>query len=74
VRAWTIKSGYSAPMAASVIHTDFEKHFIRAEIIAFKDYEAAGGESGAKEQGTWRLEGKDYIVQDGDVIYFRTSA
>ena len=74
VRAWTIKSGYSAPVAAGVIHTDFEKHFIRAEIIAFKDYEAAGGEAGAKEQGTWRLEGKDYIVQDGDVIYFRTSA
>ncbi|MDA9832018.1 redox-regulated ATPase YchF [Gammaproteobacteria bacterium] len=74
VRAWTIKAGYSAPMAAGVIHTDFEKHFIRAEIIAFKDYEAAGGESGAKEKGTWRLEGKDYIVQDGDVIYFRTTA
>ena len=74
VRAWTIRSGSSAPQAAGVIHSDFEKHFIRAEVITFEDYQEAGSESVAKEKGTWRLEGKDYTVSDGDVIYFRTSA
>ncbi|MCD6039413.1 MAG: ychF [Gammaproteobacteria bacterium] len=71
VRAWTIHTGSTAPQAAAVIHTDFEKGFIRAEIISYKDYIRYRGEQGAKEAGKWRLEGKDYIVQDGDVIYFR---
>lgn len=71
VRAWTIKRGDTAPKAAAVIHTDFEKGFIRAEVIAFKDYLAAGNESGAKEAGKFRLEGKEYLVQDGDVMHFR---
>lgn len=72
VRAWTVRQGATAPQAAGVIHGDFEKKFIRAEIIAFDDYVRCGGEQGAKEAGVWRLEGKDYIVQDGDVIYFRS--
>jgi len=71
VRAWTVKRGASAPAAAGVIHTDFEKGFIRAEIVSYDDYVAGNGENGAKEAGKWRLEGKDYIVQDGDVIHFR---
>ena len=71
VRAWTIKIGDTAPVAAGKIHTDFEKGFIRAEVIAFDDYIAHGGEAGAKEAGKWRLEGKEYIVQDGDVMLFR---
>lgn len=71
VRAWTISIGSTAPQAAAVIHTDFEKGFIRAEIIGFNDYIKYHGEPGAKEAGKWRLEGKEYIVQDGDVIYFR---
>ncbi len=71
VRAWTVKVGATAPEAAAVIHTDFQKGFIRAEVVAYDDYIAHGGESGAKEAGKWRLEGKDYIVQDGDVIHFR---
>lgn len=71
VRAWTTKVGATAPQAAGVIHTDFEKGFIRAETIAYDDYVAGNGESGAKDAGKWRLEGKDYIVQDGDVIHFR---
>ena len=71
VRAWTIPVGASAPQAAGKIHTDFEKGFIRAEIIGFNDYIEHQGEQGAKEAGKWRLEGKDYIVQDGDVIHFR---
>lgn len=71
VRAWTIPKGASAPQAAGVIHTDFEKGFIRAEVIAYEDFVAHGGEQGAKDAGKWRLEGKDYIVQDGDVIHFR---
>ncbi|MBK9131574.1 MAG: redox-regulated ATPase YchF [Gammaproteobacteria bacterium] len=71
VRAWTIPVGATAPEAAGVIHTDFQKGFIRAEVIAYADYIACGGEPGAKEAGKWRLEGKDYIVQDGDVIHFR---
>ena len=74
VRAWTFKQGFNAAQAAGVIHSDFEKHFIRAEIVSFADYIQHGGETGAKQAGLWRLEGKDYIVQDGDVIYFRTSA
>jgi len=71
VRAWTITRGTKAPGAAGVIHTDFEKGFIRAEVIAFSDYIAAGGEAGAKEKGLMRLEGKEYVVQDGDVMHFR---
>ncbi len=71
VRAWTIPKGASAPQAAGVIHTDFEKGFIRAEVIAYEDFVAHRGEQGAKDAGKWRLEGKDYIVQDGDVIHFR---
>ena len=70
-RAWTVKIGATAPQAAGVIHTDFEKGFIRAEVIGFDDYIAYQGESGAKEAGKWRLEGKTYIVQDGDVMHFR---
>lgn len=71
VRAWTMKEGDTAPKAAAVIHTDFEKGFIRAEVIAYDDYIQFNGEAGAKEAGKWRLEGKDYIVKDGDVIHFR---
>ena len=71
VRAWTVKVGATAPQAAGVIHTDFEKGFIRAEITAYNDFVENNGEQGAKEAGKWRLEGKDYIVADGDVIHFR---
>ena len=71
VRAWTIPIGASAPNAAGKIHTDFEKGFIRAEVVAYEDFIAGNGEQGAKEAGKWRLEGKDYIVQDGDLIHFR---
>lgn len=71
VRAWTIRVGDTAPKAAGVIHTDFERGFIRAEITAFADYIQYKGEQGAKDAGKWRLEGKDYVVQDGDVILFR---
>lgn len=71
VRAWTVQIGATAPQAAGVIHTDFEKGFIRAEVIAYDDFVAHNGEQGAKESGKWRLEGKDYIVQDGDVMHFR---
>lgn len=71
VRAWTIKIGATAPQSAAAIHTDFEKGFIRAEVIAYDDYVSNQGEQGAKEAGKWRLEGKDYIVQDGDVMHFR---
>jgi len=71
VRAWTVKVGATAPQAAGVIHTDFEKGFIRAEVISYDDYIANNGEQGAKEAGKWRLEGKDYIVSDGDVMHFR---
>ncbi len=63
--------GTKAPQAAGVIHTDFEKGFIRAETIAYADYVGFGGEAGAKEAGKLRLEGKDYVVQDGDVMHFR---
>ena len=71
VRAWTMKAGDTAPKAAAVIHTDFEKGFIRAEVIAYDDFIRYNGENGAKEAGKWRLEGKDYIVKDGDVMHFR---
>ncbi len=71
VRAWTTKVGSTAPQAAGEIHTDFEKGFIRAEVIAYEDYIAGNGEQGAKEAGRLRLEGKDYIVQEGDVMHFR---
>jgi GTP-binding protein YchF len=71
VRAWTIHKGDAAPKAAGVIHTDFERGFIRAEVISFADFIACGGEQGAKEAGRMRLEGKEYVVQDGDVIHFR---
>ncbi len=71
VRAWTIPDGARAPQAAGVIHTDFEKGFIRAEVIGYEDFIRAGGEAGAKEKGLMRLEGKDYVVHDGDVMHFR---
>jgi GTP-binding protein YchF len=71
VRAWTVPVGASAPQAAGVIHTDFEKGFIRAEVIAYGEFVANGGEQGAKDAGRWRLEGKDYQVADGDVVHFR---
>jgi GTP-binding protein YchF len=71
VRAWTVVRGATAPQAAGVIHTDFEKGFIRAETIAFDDYVTFKGEAGAKEAGKMRLEGKDYVVKDGDVMHFR---
>ncbi|TCS41386.1 redox-regulated ATPase YchF [Reinekea marinisedimentorum] len=71
VRAWTVKIGATAPNAAGVIHTDFEKGFIRSETISYEDFIKYNGEAGAKEAGRWRLEGKEYIVQDGDVMHFR---
>ncbi|KKW31740.1 MAG: GTP-binding protein YchF [Candidatus Uhrbacteria bacterium GW2011_GWA2_52_8d] len=72
-RAWTITRGTKAPQAAGVIHTDFEKGFIRAEVISYADFVACGGESGARDQGKLRVEGKDYRLQDGDVGHFRVS-
>jgi GTP-binding protein YchF len=71
VRAWTVKVGATAPQAAGVIHTDFEKGFIRAEVTAYEDFVQYKGEQGAKDAGKWRLEGKEYIVKDGDVVHFR---
>jgi GTP-binding protein YchF len=71
VRAWTVRIGATAPQAAGVIHTDFERGFIRAEVIAFADYLAGNGEAGARDAGKLRLEGKDYVVQEGDVMHFR---
>ena len=71
VRAWTVRAGATAPQAAGVIHTDFERGFLRAEVAAYDDFVAHGGEQGAKEAGKLRLEGKDYVVRDGDVIHFR---
>ena len=71
VRAWTIHKGFTAPQAAGVIHTDFEKGFIRAEVVAYEDYVKYQGEAGAREAGKWRLEGKDYQVREGDVMHFR---
>lgn len=71
VRAWTVPIGATAPQGAGVIHTDFEKGFIRAEVVAYDDFVANNGEQGAKDAGRWRLEGKDYVMQDGDVVHFR---
>ncbi|AKS70179.1 GTP-binding protein [Staphylococcus schleiferi] len=71
VRAWTFKEGMTAPQCAGIIHTDFERGFIRAEVTSYEDYVANNGEQGAKEAGKMRLEGKDYIMQDGDVVHFR---
>ncbi len=71
VRAWTVKIGATAPQAAAVIHTDFERGFIRAEVVGYEDFVEFNGEQGAKDAGKWRLEGKDYIVKDGDIIHFR---
>jgi ribosome-binding ATPase len=71
VRAWTVRAGSTAPQAAGVIHTDFERGFIRAEVIAYEDFLAGKGEHGAKEAGKLRLEGKEYIVREGDVMHFR---
>ena len=71
VRAWTVKAGSTAPQAAAVIHTDFERGFIRAEVIAYDDYIACKGEAGAKEAGKLRLEGKEYLVREGDLMHFR---
>jgi GTP-binding protein YchF len=71
VRAWTIRVGDTAPRAAGKIHTDFEKGFIRAEVVGFDDFIAGNGEQGAKDAGRWRLEGKDYVMQEGDVVHFR---
>src|SRR5262245_30810945 len=74
VRAWTIRRGTLAPQAAGVIHSDFERAFIRAEVIAFEDYVACGGETGARAAGKMRLEGREYEVRDGDVVHFRVGA
>ena len=71
VRAWTVRTGATAPQSAGVIHTDFERGFIRAETIAFDDYVAHKGEAGAREAGRLRLEGKEYVVHEGDVMHFR---
>ena len=71
VRAWTIPIAATAPQAAGVIHTDFQRGFIKAEVISYADFVACNGEQGAKEAGKLRLEGKEYIVQDGDVIHFK---
>ena len=71
VRAWTVRVGATAPEAAGVIHTDFQKGFIRAEVVGYEDFIGHNGEQGARDAGKWRLEGKDYVVQDGDVIHFR---
>jgi GTP-binding protein YchF len=71
VRAWTVPIGAKAPQAAGVIHTDFERGFIKAEVIGYEDYVALGGEKGAKEAGKMRLEGKEYVIQDGDVVHFK---
>jgi len=71
VRAWTVPIGATAPQAAGVIHTDFEKGFIRAEVISYQEYEQFGSEQKVKEAGKMRVEGKDYIVKDGDVMHFR---
>jgi GTP-binding protein YchF len=73
-RAWTVPSGAKAPQAAGVIHSDFERGFIRAQTIRYEDFVALNGEAGAKEAGKARDEGKDYVVQDGDVVLFKTSA
>ena len=71
VRAWTIRVGDTAPRAAGKIHTDFEKGFIRAEVVGFDDFIAGNGEQGAKDAGKWRLEGKEYVMREADVVHFR---
>ena len=71
VRAWTVRRGATAPQAAGVIHTDFERGFIRAEVVRYDDYVSLAGEQGAKEAGRWRLEGRDYVMREGDVVHFR---
>ena len=71
VKAWTFRDGWKAPQCAGVIHTDFEKGFIRAEVIKYEDYIALGSEAAVKEAGKMGVEGKDYIVQDGDIMHFR---
>ncbi len=71
VRAWTIHAGETAPQAAGAIHSDFEKGFIRAEVVAYDDFVGCGGEAGARGAGRLRLEGRDYVVRDGDVMHFR---
>jgi ribosome-binding ATPase YchF (GTP1/OBG family) len=71
VRAWTIHEGWKAPQAAGVIHTDFEKGFIKAEVISYKDYIHYGSEAAARDNGRLRIEGKEYVVKDGDVMHFR---
>ena len=71
VRAWTVRVGTQAPHAAGVIHTDFERGFIRAEVAAYEDFTQCNGEQGAREAGKLRLEGKDYVMHDGDVVHFR---
>jgi GTP-binding protein YchF len=71
VRAWTVKAGATAPQGAGRIHTDFEKGFIRAEVVAYEDYIKHCGEQGARDAGKWRLEGKEYLMQEGDVVHFR---
>jgi len=71
VRAWTVKNGATAPQGAGRIHTDFEKGFIRAEVVGYDDYVEFRGEGGAKDAGKWRLEGKEYIMKEGDVVHFR---
>jgi len=73
VKAWTVRKGSTAPQAAGVIHTDFEKGFIRAETISYDDFAGLGGEVAAKEAGKMRLEGKEYVVADGDVMHFRVA-
>jgi len=71
VRAWTYPKGYKAPQAAGVIHTDFEKGFIRAEVIKYNDFVSLGSEQACKEAGKMAVEGKEYLVQDGDIMHFR---
>ena len=71
VRAWTIENGWQAPQAAGVVHTDFERGFIRAEVLSFTTFAKFGGSASARAAGALRIEGKDYVVADGDVIYFR---
>jgi ribosome-binding ATPase YchF (GTP1/OBG family) len=70
-RAWTVRQGSTAPQAAGVIHTDFERGFIRAEVMSYADWERLGSEQAVKDAGQYRIEGKEYIVKDGDVMYFR---
>ncbi len=71
VRAWTFKQGFTAPQCAGIIHTDFERGFIKAEVIGYDDYITSGSEKTAKEKGLMRLEGKEYLMADGDVVHFR---